>query len=89
MLLVSLPEMERGGEGLRTSSAWLMLREAASDTGVSDTGVSWRMDQCTQAQNKSSQYTKLKINMAACYIQKYVFSLMSLKFYLRTIKTLK
>ena len=53
MLLVSLPEMESGGEGLRMSSACLRLGEAASDTdtGVSDTGVSWRTDEwsCRQA----------------------------------------
>lgn len=52
MLLVSLPEMESEGEGQRTSSACLMLGEAASDTGVSDTGVSWRMDKWTGRQAK-------------------------------------
>lgn len=47
MLLVSLPEIDSEGEGLRTSSACLMFGEAASDTGVSDTGVSW-IDRGTQ-----------------------------------------
>lgn len=50
MLLVSLPEMESEGEGLRISSAHLMLVEAASDTGVSDAAVSWRMDEWTSRQ---------------------------------------
>lgn len=44
MLLVSLPEMEREGEGLRTSSVCPMFRTDASDPGVSDTGVSWKKD---------------------------------------------
>lgn len=47
MLLVSLPEMESEGEGLRISSACLMLE--ASDTGVSDTGVSCWMDEWIHA----------------------------------------
>ena len=42
MLLVSLPETESGGDGLRGSlHASIKLGEAASDTGVSDMGVSW------------------------------------------------
>lgn len=44
MLLVSLPETEREGEGLRTSSAAPIFRMDDSDLGVSETGVSWRMD---------------------------------------------
>lgn len=52
MLLVSLPEMESEGEGLRISSAGLMLGETVSDTGVSDTGVSCRMDEWTCRQVK-------------------------------------
>lgn len=40
MLLVSLPEIDSEGEGLRTSSSCLMFGKVASDTGVSDTGVS-------------------------------------------------
>lgn len=40
MLLVSLPEMESEGEGLRLSSACLTLGEAVSDTSVCGTGVS-------------------------------------------------
>lgn len=47
MLLVSLPETEREGEGLRTSSAGPTFRTDDSDLGVSETGVSWRMDTCT------------------------------------------
>lgn len=42
MLLVSLPEIESEGEGLRTSSACLMVEAAASDADVSDNGVSWK-----------------------------------------------
>lgn len=44
MLLVSLPETESEGEGLRRSSAGPMFRTDDSDLGVSETGVSWRMD---------------------------------------------
>lgn len=40
MLLVSLPEMESEGEGLRLSSACLMLGPAGFDTSVSGIGVS-------------------------------------------------
>lgn len=40
MLLVSLPETESEGEGLRLSSACLISGEAGADPGVSDTGVS-------------------------------------------------
>lgn len=43
MLLVSLPEIESEGEGLRISSACLMVEAAASDADVSDNGVSWKI----------------------------------------------
>lgn len=43
MLLVSLPETERAGEGLRRSSAGPMFRTDDSDLVVSDIGVSWTM----------------------------------------------
>lgn len=46
MLLVSLPETDSEGDGLRAASAW-PLGEAASDPGVSDTGVSWGRSQDT------------------------------------------
>lgn len=41
MLLVSLPEMDSEGEGLRASAICLMFGAAPSDAGVSDAGVSW------------------------------------------------
>lgn len=44
MLLVSLPDTEREGEGLRRSSAGPMFRMDDSDMGVSETGVSWGID---------------------------------------------
>lgn len=44
ILLVSLPEMDGEGEGVRIS-ACLISGVAASDSGVSNTGVSWRMDE--------------------------------------------
>lgn len=40
MLLVSLPEMDCEGEGQRILSGGLVLGGAASNTGVSETGVS-------------------------------------------------
>lgn len=48
MLLVSLPETESEGEGLRISSACLMVVAAASDADVSDTGVSWKIQELTE-----------------------------------------
>lgn len=48
MLLVSLPETEGEGEGLRISLAYLTVEAAASDAGISETGVSWKIQKLTQ-----------------------------------------
>lgn len=45
MLLVSLPEIDSEGEGLRMSSACLVVEAAASDADVSDIVVSWNIQE--------------------------------------------
>lgn len=51
MLLVSLPEIDSEGEGLRISSACLMVEAAASDADVSDIVVSWKIQVYTNRIN--------------------------------------